>query len=97
MRARSNNHGSRKGRETVLSDHHVGVAFSSAAGDQQLTGTANGESAAVIDGVVADAEVFGGFDAGWGGFGRAVQAWADVVRGPRGRTATNVVRRQRQR
>ena len=29
--------------------------------------------------------------------GRAVQAWAGYVRGPRGRTATNVVRRQRQR
>ena len=33
-------------------------------------GVAEGEFAAVIDGVVADAEVCGGFDVGWGGFGQ---------------------------
>jgi hypothetical protein len=36
----------------------------------QAAGVAQGEFAAVVDGVAADAEVFGGLDAGWGGFGQ---------------------------
>src|SRR5580698_3819834 len=35
----------------------------------EAAGVSQGEFAAVIDGVAADAEVLGGFDGGWGGFG----------------------------